>query len=68
MAKYKVVVTDECIGCRACVTECEETFGFDEEKNVATVKKEFINDKELEKNKEAEEICPVECIKIEKIN
>jgi len=68
MTKHKVIVTDECIGCRACVLECENIFGFDEDKNVAIVKKEIIGDDELEKTKEAEDVCPVDCIKIEETN
>lgn len=67
MAKYKIKVTDECIGCRACISEAEENFKFNEETNKAEVKKEEISEKELQLNKNAEEVCPVEAIKIEEV-
>ena len=68
MPKYKVYVTDECIGCNACVSACEENFYMNDDNTKAKVKKETIDDKELAKNEEAKEICPVEAIKIEKKN
>jgi len=65
MAKHKVVVTDECIACNACVATCEENFDMNEDNTKAIVKKDIIDDSELEKNEEAKEICPTEAIKIE---
>lgn len=65
MAKYKVYVTEDCIACNACVAACEENFEMNEDNTRARTKKQVITDKELEKNKEAKEICPVEAIKIE---
>jgi len=65
MPKYKVRVTEDCIGCQACVATCEENFAMDDNTNKAYPKKKIITDKELEKNNEAKEVCPVEAIKIE---
>mgnify|MGYP001302152535 CR=1 FL=1 len=68
MAKYKVEVTDECIGCRACVGVAEELFEIDEATNKAKPKKEEIDDSDLEKAKEAEDACPVDAIKVKKVD
>ncbi|MBI2105799.1 ferredoxin [Candidatus Woesearchaeota archaeon] len=65
MTKYKVHVTDDCIACNACVSACEENFEMNDDNTKAKVKKSVISDKELAKNQEAKEICPVEAIKIE---
>ena len=66
MAKYAITISNECIGCRACVSIYEENFIFDEKTNKAKVKEKIIDDKKLGNNKEAEEICPVNAIKIKK--
>jgi ferredoxin len=68
MAKHKITITDECIGCRACVATYEENFDMNEETNKAIVKKAEVEDSELSKNKEAQDVCPVEAIKIEEIS
>lgn len=59
---WKIKIDKEkCIGCGACANECEDNF---EVKNgKAEVKKSKI--KEIGCNKKAEEICPVDAIKIE---
>ena len=63
MRKYKVTVDKEaCIGCAACTTVCEN-FVMKGDK-AEPVKKE-ISVKELAKNKEAENSCPVNAIKVE---
>jgi ferredoxin len=67
MAKHKVIVTEECIACNACVSACEDNFEMNEDNTKALVKKDIIDDSELEKNEEAKEICPTEAIKIEKV-
>ena len=67
MPKHKVYVTDECIGCNACVSACDENFYMNDDNTKAKVKKDVISDAELAKNEEAKEICPVEAIKIEKV-
>ena len=51
---------DICIGCCACEATCEETFGMEGDK--AFVKKDHID--EMGTEKEAEEGCPVDCIKV----
>ena len=70
MGKFRVRVDETCIGCNACVEVCSENFKLGEG-NASVPKsvpiKETIDDSELEKNKEAEEICPVNAIKIDKV-
>ena len=64
MAKYKIKYDREtCIGCQSCVSVCPNSWEEDGEKVI--LKKEDIDDDVLKENKEAEEICPVEAIKIE---
>ncbi|MBW3017693.1 ferredoxin [Candidatus Woesearchaeota archaeon] len=65
MAKYEIEFDQEaCIGCGACTSVCEENWEMDDMK--AKPKKKIISEKELAKNQQAEEICPVKCITIEK--
>ena len=62
---YKISIDKEkCIGCQSCVAVCDESF---EMKNGKAVPKhEKIEDNDLSCEKEAEEICPVNAIKVEK--
>ncbi len=53
----------ECIGCGACVSVCDN-WVMDDNENKAKPKKTSIDKEELAKNKEAEEVCPVDAIKI----
>ena len=64
---YKITVDKtKCIGCGACVAQCPENFEIKNDgENKAYVKKAKVN--ELSCNKDAEEVCPVDAIKIEKI-
>lgn len=63
MRKYKVTIDKEaCIGCAACTALCDN-FIMDGDK--AKAKKMIISEKELAKNKEAENSCPVNAIKVE---
>jgi len=64
---YKITVDKtKCIGCGACVAQCPENFEIKNDgENKAYVKKAKIS--ELGCNKDAEEVCPVDAIKIEKI-
>jgi len=64
---YKIIVDKKkCIGCGACVAQCPENFEIKNDgENKAYVKKAKVN--ELGCNKDAEEVCPVDAIKIEKI-
>lgn len=52
---------EECIGCGAC-TSVYDNWIMKGDK--AKPKKIEISDSELKSNKEAEDICPVNCIKI----
>lgn len=57
---YKIIVTQDCIGCGSCVAVCE-MFELVEAK--AKHKKEKIE--EISCEKEAADICPVQAIKME---
>lgn len=60
MGKKVVIDQDECEGCESCVEICPEVFGFDEDNEVAYVKKsEGGPEDEIE---EAMDNCPVDCI------
>ena len=66
MTKYKIAYDKEtCIGCQNCVSVCPDNW----EKNGDKVnpKKIYIENKAFMDNKEAEDVCPVEAIKIKKI-
>lgn len=66
MAKYKVDLDRKnCIGCGACAVACPANFIMDGDKS--RVNNKEISDKELKCNKESEEVCPVEVIKITKL-
>lgn len=58
---YKIKVEDSCIGCGACVSACDN---FEMKDGKSIVKKAEV--KEIGCNQEAADICPVQCIKIEK--
>lgn len=64
MAKYKIRVTDDCIGCEACVAVCDN-FKMNDD-----CKSEPVQDViyEIGDNQEAMEACPVEAIKIERVD
>jgi len=62
---------EKCIGCGSCVAICPEYWemGDDGKAHLLNAKKDTKNNEELEVsdagcNKEAVEICPVQCIKI----
>ena len=55
-------VDNECIGCGLCVTTAEDIFGFDDDTELAYVKKQPENDKERELADQAMKECPVEVI------
>lgn len=62
MRKYKIILDKEtCIGCAAC-TAISDNFIMQGDK--AKPKKIEISESELKSNKEAEEVCPVDAIKI----
>ena len=53
MAKHKVWITEDCIGCAACSRTYEANFKMNDDDTKALVKKDIIDDKELPGNKEA---------------
>ena len=77
MVKYKIIHDrGNCIGCGACVAIDENNWSMEEDgkstlKNSKEIKKEIfeliIEEKDLEKFKESSECCPVDIIKIEKV-
>tara|TARA_Y100000310_G_C20584152_1_gene764551 strand:- start:886 stop:1137 length:252 start_codon:yes stop_codon:yes gene_type:complete len=70
MAQYKIEYTkEECIGCAACTSQCPENWEMVENSEgfKAKPKKWIINEDEYDTNQEAADICPVECIKLEKV-
>ncbi len=64
--KYKIIQKrDLCIGCGACVACCDNWEML--ENNKAKSKKSIVDDserKEYQCNKEAAEVCPVQCIEL----
>ena len=67
MAKYKITYDREnCIGCQSCVFVCPSNWEEDDDK--VKPKKTEIADDELRCNKEAEDLCPIQSIKIKKVN
>jgi ferredoxin len=77
MAKYKILHNyDECISCGACAAICPEFWEMDDE-GIAHLKESVKVDNHWEliittedskaRNQEAAEACPVDIIKIEKI-
>ncbi len=65
MVKYKVEIdVKKCIGCGACASQCPDNFELVETDGEvkARVKKSKVN--EIGCNKEAVDICPVQCIAI----
>ncbi|MAG19963.1 ferredoxin [archaeon] len=65
---FKITIDQEkCIGCGACEAVCSENFELKEINNAfkAFVKKEQVEEESC--NKEAQDSCPVNCIKIENV-
>jgi NitT/TauT family transport system substrate-binding protein len=65
MRKY--TVSDECIGCRACVEVAENNFDMNDD-NMAFLKKQPETEKEIELCNEALEVCPVDAISFDEIS
>lgn len=65
MAKYKVEVDlDTCIGCKACTVTCDNFVPNGDKVKVVNA---VIEQADLKSNKEAEENCPVQAIKVTKL-
>lgn len=62
MAKFKIEVSDECIGCAACVAQCDN---FEMEGDKAKPKKAVVDN--IGCNKDAADACPVSAIKIKEM-
>ncbi len=63
MKKYRVIFDEEaCIGCGACEAICNN---WTLEGDIAKPLKIEIGEDEIDENREAEDICPVDAIKIE---
>ena len=70
MVRYKIEYNkEECIGCGACVSQCPENWELIEsdEGFKAKPKSTEINEDQYASNQEAVDICPVDCIKLEKV-
>ncbi|MFH1972302.1 MAG: ferredoxin [archaeon] len=70
MVRYQIEFKkSECIGCGACTSQCPENWDLVETSDgfKAKPKKTDINENEYDSNQEAADICPVDCIHIEKI-
>ena len=70
MVNYQIEFNKkECIGCGACTSQCPENWELVETPDgfKAKPKKLMINENEYDSNQEAADICPVDCIKIEKV-
>ena len=60
----KLTVSDSCIGCGLCVSQCEKYFEFNDE-GLSTVKKEIIDEEDKAELFNLVESCPGEAILIE---
>ncbi len=59
--KYKITVTDDCVGCGQCVSTCDNFELTDG--GISKPKVELVDEKGC--NEAAADICPVAAIKIE---
>ena len=64
MNKLRFLVSEECIGCRACVDVADANFDINDD-NIAFLKKQPTNTDEEIKCNDAMEVCPVNAISVE---
>jgi ferredoxin len=62
ITKFRIEVTEECIGCGACAAQCDNFELTEGDKRIAKPKKAEVE--ELGCNKDAADGCPVTAIKI----
>lgn len=62
MARYRITVSEECIGCGQCVSACDN---FEMKEGVSVPVKEIVEDKGC--NEAAADLCPVGAIQIEEV-
>lgn len=61
---FKITINkDECIGCGACIATCDN-FEMDESENKAKIIEASVKD--IGCNQDAADVCPVQCIKVQK--
>ena len=60
----KVSITDECIGCGACVAVAPDIFEMDSSTMKSLVKKQPTTPDEVSLSRDAVDACPVDAIKI----
>lgn len=66
MTKYKISVSEDCIGCAACISVCDN-FRMNDKNKAEPIKRIISLIGLIECNKEASDLCPVQAIKIEEI-
>jgi ferredoxin len=64
---FKIEVTEECIGCGACVAQCDnfDVVEGEDDKRIAKPKEARVS--EIGCNQDAADVCPVQAIKITKV-
>lgn len=66
--EYKIVFSrDDCIGCGACTNACPDNWEMNEAGDKAQPKLLKIDDKSYQCNRDAEDVCPVDAIKVEEM-
>ena len=62
---YKITQDrDACIGCGACVSVCPDNWEMKDDGKASPIKTEV---EDVGCNQDAADICPVQCIKVEKV-
>ena len=65
MSKYTIIQErKKCIGCGSCVAVCPENWEMKDDGKAWPIKTEV---EEIGCNKQAEEVCPVQCIQVKPI-